>query len=152
VVFKTFDAQETLRLGEKFSGCLEGGDVVLFEGALGGGKTTFIKGIVRAAGGKERVLSPTFTLARQYKTGTLIFNHVDLYRLDAGRLFDWGLDDYLYDKKVINLIEWGEKIAPELDKYIKVDFEYLKRENARRIAFSLKGYKKNKLNFRGGSH
>ena len=121
--------------------------MVVLEGALGGGKTTFIKGVLKAAGYKGRVLSPTFTLSRIYKTKKISFCHIDLYRLGESELFDWGIDDYLYAENFVTLIEWGEKIEKDLNKYIKIDFEYLKKEDMRKIIFSLKGYNKDRLCF-----
>ena len=146
MIFKTQSAKETTILGEKFFHCLSGGDVVLLEGALGGGKTTFIKGILQAAGYRGRVLSPTFTLARNYMAKQNNFCHVDLYRLGKDELFDWGLSDFLYADKIITLIEWGEKIEGDLERYIKIDFEYA-GENKRKIIFTVKGYPKNKSCF-----
>jgi tRNA threonylcarbamoyladenosine biosynthesis protein TsaE len=143
--FKTNSAKETTALGERFFACLKGGDVVLFEGALGGGKTTFIKGLLNASGYKGRVLSPTFTISRVYKAGKLSFCHSDLYRLEGEELFDWGIDDFLYEANTVCLVEWGEKLENSLNKYIKIYFEYLKKENTRKITFSTKGYAKDKL-------
>ena len=116
MIFQTKSAQETAALGKKLFNSLEGSDVVVLEGALGGGKTTFIKGLMAAAGFKGRVLSPTFTLLRQYKAKKFLFCHVDLYRLDSGHLEGWGLEDLLYASKVITMIEWGEKIEKTLDR------------------------------------
>jgi len=144
MIFQTKSAQETAALGKKLFNSLEGSDVVVLEGALGGGKTTFIKGLMAAAGFKGRVLSPTFTLLRQYKTKKFLFCHVDLYRLDSEHLEGWGLEDLLYASNVITLIEWGEKIEKTLDRYIKIVFEHAGKDR-RRIKFSVKGYKKDKL-------
>lgn len=124
MVFKTDKAQKTFALGRKFFKSLKGGEVVLLEGALGSGKTTFVKGVLAAAGHKGRVLSPTFTLARQYQTKKFLFCHVDLYRLAQDQLFGWGLEDFLYADKVITLIEWGEKIESGLDRYTKIIFTH----------------------------
>jgi tRNA threonylcarbamoyladenosine biosynthesis protein TsaE len=144
VVLYSVSAADTAKLGRKLFQCLEGSDVVILEGALGGGKTTFIKGLMAAAGFKGRVLSPTFTLLRQYKAKKFLFCHVDLYRLDSEHLEGWGLEDLLYASNVITLIEWGEKIEKTLDRYIKIVFEHA-GEDRRRIKFSVKGYKKDKL-------
>jgi len=146
MVFQTKSAQETAALGKKLFRSLEGYDVVVLEGALGGGKTTFIKGLMAAAGFKGRVLSPTFTLLRQYKTKKFLFCHVDLYRLDSEHLEGWGLEDFLYASNVITLIEWGEKIEKNLDRYIKIVFEHTGQDR-RRIKFSTKGYGEGKLCF-----
>ncbi len=129
----TCSATQTQRRGARFFTGLKGGEVVLLEGALGGGKTTFVQGLLKAAGYKGRVQSPTFTLMRQYSTKNFLFCHVDLYRLDAGQFFGWGLEDYLYAPKVVTLIEWGEKIERELFCYTKIVFAHA-GESCRKIA------------------
>ena len=146
MIVQSNSALETAALGKKLFQCLEGSDVVVLEGALGGGKTTFIKGLLSAAGFKGRVLSPTFTLLRQYKTKKFLFCNVDLYRLASDDLEGWGLEDFLYDANTITLIEWGEKIEKTLNRYIKIVFEHA-GQDSRRIKFSVKGYNKDKLCF-----
>ena len=137
----TYSAKETIDLGRKFSRNLKEKDVVVFEGILGGGKTTFIKGVLRGLGIKAKVLSPTFTLIREYPNKKLHIYHMDLYRIKEKSIFELGVEDLLYAKSSIALIEWGEKIEDCLPSYIKVEFSML-GENKRRIKFSLKGYPK----------
>ena len=59
--------EETRRLGREFGGTLRAGDVVLLEGDLGAGKTTFVKGIADACGVTVEVRSPTFALMHRYR-------------------------------------------------------------------------------------
>jgi len=140
----TRSSKETISLGEKFSATLTKKDVVVLEGALGGGKTTFIKGVVKGLGIKAKVLSPSFTLVRQYGTGRLSFYHIDLYRLKENEIFNIGIEDFLYAKDTITMIEWGEKIEDCIPSYIKIVFSLLDN-NVRKIDFSLKGYKNRKI-------
>ncbi|MDP2923465.1 MAG: tRNA (adenosine(37)-N6)-threonylcarbamoyltransferase complex ATPase subunit type 1 TsaE [Candidatus Omnitrophota bacterium] len=135
----TNSAKETVALGKKFSKILKEKDVVLFEGALGGGKTTFIKGILRGFNLKAKALSPSFTLVRRYHKRRLYIYHIDLYRLDNADVFSFGIEDYLYAPGVIVLVEWGEKFEKHLSRYIKAEFSFL-GESARKISFSYKGY------------
>lgn len=140
---KTNSARETISLGKKISRCLSGKEIILFEGELGGGKTTFIKGLLSGLGYKGKVLSPSFTLERQYKIKKNIVHHIDLYRLDLNKdLLDMGFDEFLNQPGHITLIEWGEKIEDQLTDYIKVIFNY-SGENSRLITIS--DNKKNKL-------
>ncbi|MCP4652795.1 MAG: tRNA (adenosine(37)-N6)-threonylcarbamoyltransferase complex ATPase subunit type 1 TsaE [Candidatus Omnitrophica bacterium] len=141
MIVKTQSADDTFSLGAKFSSLIKEGDVIIFEGALGGGKTTFIKGILHGLGYKKKVLSPSFTLSRHYKMKGLCVYHVDLYRLDQESIFNWGISDYLYSKGGITLIEWGEKIEKSLPSYIKIHFSYLGADK-RKIIFSLKDTKR----------
>jgi len=140
----TCSAKETIDLGRKFSRNLKDKDVVVFEGILGGGKTTFIKGVLRGLGIKAKVLSPTFTLIREYPNKKLHIYHMDLYRIKEKSIFELGVEDLLYAKSSIALIEWGEKIEDCLPSYIKVEFSML-GENKRRIKFSSKGYPGRKI-------
>jgi len=136
---KSTSANQTVNFGKLFSKVLKGSDVIVLEGALGGGKTTFTRGILAGLGYKKRVLSPSFTLIRQYDLKNLSIYHLDLYRLEFRDIFDLGIDDFLYSEGTVTLIEWGNKIRNELDKYIKVEFVF-SGENIRNIKFSVKGY------------
>jgi tRNA threonylcarbamoyladenosine biosynthesis protein TsaE len=134
IKINTNSAQETIDCGKAFAKSLKRGDVVLFEGALGGGKTTFIKGIMQGLGYKKRVLSPTFTLARQYNVKKMRVNHLDLYRLTAADIAGSELSDYFYPKDAVALIEWGDRAQDLLNKFIKVEFKFVD-ENKRKISF-----------------
>lgn len=141
---KSLSAAETKRYGELFSKALIGRDLVILVGALGGGKTTFTKGILKGLGYKARVLSPSFTLVREYLAKKLKAYHVDLYRLDKNEALGLGLDDFIYSDNSLTLIEWGDRIDKELDKYIKVKFLYL-TEGTRQLSISTVGYSKQKI-------
>ena len=89
---------------------LERGDVVLLAGDLGAGKTAFAGGSRAGLGVTEAVVSPTFTLAREYE-GRLRMVHVDVYRLDTvHELLDLGLDD-LADDDAVTVVEWGDVVS-----------------------------------------
>jgi len=141
---KSNSVRQTIDFGKLFSKALAGGDVIVLEGALGGGKTTFTKGVLAGLGYKKRVLSPSFTLLRQYDLKSLSIHHLDLYRLEFADIFDLGIDDFLYSKGAVTLIEWGDKIKSSLDKYIRIEFIF-SGESIRNIKFSTIGYPKKKL-------
>ncbi len=136
--------KQTKSLGANFSKLLEKEDIVLLEGELGSGKTTFSKGVVQGLGYKKDVLSPSFTLVRRYKIDTIIINHIDLYRLDKKSFSSIDIEEYLFNKNSISLVEWGKKIEPCLDKCLIVKFLFLDMDK-RKLSFSQKGYSKNKL-------
>lgn len=84
--------------------------VIALHGNLGAGKTCFTQGLAQAAGVKEPVCSPTYTIISEYR-GTVPFHHIDLYRLGGPEeAFDLGLDEYL-DAGGITVIEWAERAA-----------------------------------------
>jgi len=144
IKIKSNSEEETICFGKEFAKVLAEKDLVVLEGALGGGKTTFIKGILCGLGYKKKVLSPSFTLVRQYKTKKFLVHHMDLYRLVPEDVFGLGSQDMFYALSSITLIEWGAKIEPDLDKYIKIEFLF-KGLNKRELKFSAKGYNFDKL-------
>jgi tRNA threonylcarbamoyladenosine biosynthesis protein TsaE len=110
-VCKTTD--ETFALGFRFGESLKGGEVVLFYGELGAGKTLFVKGIAEAVEyDSDEVTSPSFTLVNIYK-GRLKIYHIDLYRLGDGASSAYAvdLDELLMDEDAVILIEWAERLA-----------------------------------------
>lgn len=106
-------AGDTEGLARALAPVLEPGDVVVLIGDLGAGKTTFVRGLAGGLGATGPVVSPTFTLAREYR-GRLPVLHVDVYRLDrAQEVLDLGLEDLADDDAVI-VVEWGDVAAAYL--------------------------------------
>lgn len=106
----THAAAETRAVARAIAALLEPGDVVLLAGDLGAGKTTFAQGLADGLGVTEAVVSPTFTLAREYQ-GRLRMVHVDVYRLEhASEVLDLGLEDLAGDEGV-TVVEWGDVAA-----------------------------------------
>lgn len=104
--FESTSAADTEALGQTLASELDPGDVVLVEGDLGAGKTTFVRGACRALGVTVPVTSPTFTIGQLYPGGGGTVAHVDLYRL--GSLADEEpelLADYLRPDTVA-FVEW----------------------------------------------
>ncbi len=103
---------ETQAIAAELAAELRPGDVVLISGALGAGKTTFVRGAARALGVEGPVTSPTFTIGHRYE-GRVPVSHLDLYRLSGGGLAEEDpglLDDYL-TPDAIAFIEWPEVAA-----------------------------------------
>ena len=133
IEFISRSPQHTFKAGKKFSKFVNGGDILLFSGELGGGKTTFISGLANGLEISENLSSPSFTILNEYefKTGKLKLIHIDLYRLDGiGEFENIGLDDYIYDSNCIVCIEWGEKVRGYIKKeYLMLNFEYILDDN-----------------------
>ncbi len=122
---------------------LKGGDRLDLYGDLGGGKTTFVRGLVRGLGHPEPrdVASPTFALHHRYIGGRLPVDHLDLYRLDASpeTLARQGILDPLEDDEGICCVEWAERMGDiQGPPTLRVRLERLSRgEDYRELHFEL---------------
>jgi tRNA threonylcarbamoyladenosine biosynthesis protein TsaE len=107
---RTRSSGETFGLAARVGTILRAGDVIALAGELGMGKTVFAKGIARALGVDDEVVSPTFTLVREYE-GRLPLVHVDVYRLDhLQELHDVGFDE-LFGGGAVTVVEWGDRVS-----------------------------------------
>jgi len=105
----TRSTDETLELAGSVGELLRAGDVVSLVGDLGAGKTVFARGVARALGVTEPVVSPSFTIVREYE-GRMPLVHVDVYRIDTVQeLYDLGFEEFVRDDGV-TLVEWGDMI------------------------------------------
>ena len=106
------DEEALNALAAETAASLGSGDVVVLEGEVGAGKTTFVRAAARALGVREAVTSPTYQFARGYEGlaegREIVVNHLDLYRLeglDARDALD--LDEYLRPDSV-TFVEWAD--------------------------------------------
>ena len=85
--------------------------IILFNGKMGAGKTTFINALAKTMGVNDTTGSPTFSLVNEYRTDdNQILYHFDVYRLKSeSEAYDMGMDEYLYSGHWC-FIEWAEKI------------------------------------------
>jgi len=98
--------------------------VILFNGEMGSGKTTFIKSLAKKLGVNDTTGSPTFALVNEYQNSdNQIIYHFDMYRLKSEtEAYDMGMDEYLYSGHWC-FIEWAEKIPnliPEAHSVVKI--------------------------------
>jgi tRNA threonylcarbamoyladenosine biosynthesis protein TsaE len=127
------DVDATRAVAASISRLLCPGDVILLDGELGAGKTTFTQGLARSLGVSEAVTSPTFTLVRSYRTESgFDLLHVDAYRLDqVTEVIDLALSEAL-DEGAVAVIEWGQKAAAALlPDYLQVTFEMTDNDGER---------------------
>ncbi len=117
------------------------GDVLLLDGDLGAGKTTFTQGLARAMGVSDPVTSPTFTLVRSYPTSFGVeLIHADVYRLDReSDIVALGLPEMLENGGVA-AIEWGERAVSALGPdHLDIRLTLTDREGERRLSITPTG-------------
>lgn len=116
---------------------MRGGEVIELVSDLGGGKTTFVRGLARGFGSTEKTASPSFTISKVYKAGKKQLHHLDFYRLSEAGVVANELQELLDDPDVVVVIEWANIVRGVLPtKRLTVAFETTD-ENTRQISFSL---------------
>lgn len=117
-IYTSGKAEDTLEIGTTFAKELKDGDIVALYGDLGAGKTVFTKGIAKGLGIEDDVVSPTFTLLKEYYGDKKLY-HFDLYRIeDEEELEHIGFYDYL-GRDGVCVIEWPQN-ADGLPECIEV--------------------------------
>jgi tRNA threonylcarbamoyladenosine biosynthesis protein TsaE len=112
--FQLADETATLALAAAISRCIEPGLLVLLEGDLGSGKTTLVRGLLRALGDSGPVRSPTYTLVELHAISGIDLYHFDFYRLNQPEEFlDAGLEEY-FGGNGICLVEWPQRAGTYL--------------------------------------
>ena len=102
-------AADTRSIGEALAPLLASGDAIALTGELGAGKTTFVQGLARGLGFDGAVVSPTFTLVREYRGGRLPVVHADVYRLERVQdVVDLALEEEA--EGGVLLVEWGDAV------------------------------------------
>ena len=141
--FKSKNSEQTYELAYKLAKYIKGGDIILLNGDLGAGKTTFVKGFAKAKGVKQSVTSPTFNLLKTYDTNDFTIVHVDAYRLE-GAEFDESYD-YANEDNVI-FIEWSNCLANQdlIEHHLAIDIKYVSK-NQRVFKLSASGDRYEKL-------
>jgi tRNA threonylcarbamoyladenosine biosynthesis protein TsaE len=93
---------------------MKGGEVMELKSDLGGGKTTFVRGLAAGLGSSDPVHSPSFTLANRYPAGDLTLFHLDFYRLTEPGIMRDELAEILADPKAAVVVEWADVVADVL--------------------------------------
>ena len=121
--------KETVNLGKKLSHNLNPQSIVLLQGPIGAGKTSFVQGIAKGLSICEDITSPTFALSHHYKSGKIPLIHLDLYRLDnvsSAREVFFSEEEEAIQRQAILVIEWPELIEPVIDNFWKIEISYAK--------------------------
>ena len=119
--------KETIQLGEKFAKGLNPKSIILLQGPIGSGKTSFVQGIAKGLFIEEDITSPTFALSHHYNSGTIPLIHIDLYRLKDSLIakeFFIAEEEEAIQNEAIMVIEWPELIQPLLNNFWKIEINY----------------------------
>lgn len=125
---------ETFEVGRELGASMKLPAHILLYGDLGAGKTAFARGLAAGFGldDPDEVSSPTFTLINQYHGRVKIF-HIDLYRIETGRLEGLGLDEIFDDPNAAVVVEWAERLGSfDTAGAVRVFLEYID-EGSRKI-------------------
>ena len=129
----------TIALGKKIGQQLVAGDVLVLDGDLGAGKTTFTKGLAAGLEIPDIIKSPTFTIIHEYQDGRLPLYHMDAYRLENGGAEDLGLEEY-FDGGGVSVVEWAEFVEDELPAdFLAIHFKRTDDDNTRVLEFEPHG-------------
>lgn len=129
---------ETEKLAKTFAKSLTGNEIILLNGELGAGKTTFTKSLAKALGVTDIVTSPTFAFMKEY-CGKYKISHYDMYRAEnQDELFELGIYDNLTEQGIA-IIEWNKFESFPLNKSI-IDIDIIKTGDNSRI-FEIKEIK-----------
>jgi tRNA threonylcarbamoyladenosine biosynthesis protein TsaE len=122
--------EETEQFGAELFKSAPSKCLIFLQGDLGAGKTTLVRGFLRAAGFTGAVKSPTYTLVEEYMIGGRKIFHFDLYRVVDPEELEWiGIRDY-FDQDSICFIEWpdrGKGFLPEPDRVVTLTTKGLGR-------------------------
>lgn len=115
---------------------LKGGEVIELVSDLGGGKTTFVRGLAQGAGSSDKVHSPSFTISNQYQADDLILHHFDFYRLDEAGIIMNEIQEVVDDPKAVVIVEWAGIIEGVLpNERLKIAIKTT-GESSRKFIFS----------------
>jgi tRNA threonylcarbamoyladenosine biosynthesis protein TsaE len=139
ITFTCKTADDTKALAAVVGAAVHGGDVFAFQSDLGGGKTTFVKGLAKGMGATDTIQSPTFTISQIHKAERgLELHHFDFYRIsnDPG-IVRTELAETLTMPYTVTCIEWGDSVHDVIpDRRIDVEIT-TPHEEDRVVAFTI---------------
>ncbi|MDR0953528.1 MAG: tRNA (adenosine(37)-N6)-threonylcarbamoyltransferase complex ATPase subunit type 1 TsaE [Elusimicrobiota bacterium] len=141
LIFNSASPLDTQAFAALLAACLNGGEIIFFDGPIGAGKTVMVSGIAAAFGFKKRPTSASFSLMKKYKNKNRTIYHIDLFRLCGGEMFNLGFEEMLEDEAAIILAEWPKAAADFFPKDRLEITISLKKSNGRKITLKAKGPK-----------
>lgn len=135
----------TQAISTKLAQLVSAGTIILLEGNLGSGKTTFMQAFGRALGISCTITSPTFTLIDEYTEGRLPLYHIDLYRLEPSQVPSLHLEEYWRGEDLplgVVAIEWASKLLTIPPNHLKINLSspinsQNKKEEAKNLNLNL---------------
>ena len=130
-------SEDTELIGEAIGRNLRGGEIIELSSDVGGGKTTFTRGLVRGAGSEDRVASPTFTVSKQYQAPNFTIDHYDFYRLHDPGIMKMEIAEAISDPSRVVVVEWPDSIRGILpERRLRIMLKYT-QEDKREIVVSV---------------
>jgi len=129
---------ETIALAEKLASTLNGGELIVFDGDLGAGKTFFTGALCEALGvDRKKVSSPTFVIMKKY-SGKFDIYHWDFYRISsADELYIADFPEYLKAENSVTIVEWADMFKECWAAYrplVRIEIKFGNGENEREIS------------------
>jgi tRNA threonylcarbamoyladenosine biosynthesis protein TsaE len=106
--------ESTMSFASEIGQQVKGGELIELVSDMGGGKTTFVRGLAKGMGSTEFVHSPTFTISNSYVAERLCLYHFDFYRLDEPGVLRNELEELLADPTAVIVIEWADIVEDVL--------------------------------------
>jgi tRNA threonylcarbamoyladenosine biosynthesis protein TsaE len=129
------DESETLNFGSNIAALIKESNDSIFEfhlqGNLGAGKTTLVRGVLRALGWGGSVKSPTYTICEEYDFEEFLILHIDLYRTEIEEDIEMLELNRDFDGKKVIFIEWPEKVEGKRMSNLKINMMHY--QNSRKI-------------------
>ncbi len=130
---------DTMELAENIESEKFPGMIICLDGELGSGKTVFVKGFAKSLGISENITSPTFNIVKEYESGEMKLNHMDVYRLEETDE-TIAFNDY-FKENAVTIIEWSELIEDKLpNERLEIKFKVID-ENTRVLVLKPYGQK-----------
>lgn len=133
--YLTTDSKQTKKIAEELVKADLHSNVVLLEGDLGAGKTTFAQGALKTLGAEGPFTSPTFVIMKCYALGDEKFEkifHFDCYRVESDDILELGWEEIISNPKNLVLVEWPERIKKIWPKqFVKISFDIFEKDKRR---------------------
>lgn len=136
IELNTQTAEQTMAIAERIGKNLKGGEVIELVADVGGGKTTFVRGLAKGAGSKNHVSSPTFTISKVYQAPKFEIVHFDFYRLEESGLIEYEIQEAIFDPKTVIVVEWSDVVKHILPEERLVISIHQTHEYERTLSFA----------------